>query len=145
MGRFIVDVKGVEDIVKLLDMIPVTTERTIEQYLREHGVELIKSSVKGFIHPSGRDKSSYRTGPSISSTVGKPFTEQYVPAGVDIYTKGGAANSGKNSWGYLVFPDEGRGNKNKVAQDFTNKGTNKAEPDVYAGLLDAIEVMLTKL
>lgn len=57
-----------------------------------------------------------------------------------VKSKGGAANK-KNSFGYLVFPDEGRGPHNRVEQRFMERGMEQGTPE----LVDAIQEDLLRV
>lgn len=59
---------------------------------------------------------------------------------VKIKSKGGAANK-RGSFGYLVFPDEGRGPFNRIEQRFMQRGTDQGKPE----LINAIQEDLTRV
>ncbi|MBS4171942.1 hypothetical protein KHA87_01525 [Bacillus sp. FJAT-49736] len=58
---------------------------------------------------------------------------------ITIKSAGGAANK-KGSYGYLVFPNEGRGPRNHIEQRFMEKGLEAGIPEV----VDGIQVDLIK-
>ncbi|MFJ8100234.1 hypothetical protein [Lysinibacillus sp. NPDC096212] len=61
--------------------------------------------------------------------------------GFVVKTKGGAANK-KGSFGYLVFPDEGRGPSNPWAQHFSDRSLQKSTPKILENLHGALEELI---
>ncbi|HDR4840249.1 TPA: hypothetical protein QCR21_006057, partial [Bacillus cereus] len=55
--------------------------------------------------------------------------------------RGGAANK-KGSFGYLVFPNEGRGSHNPLEQRFAERGIVNARPRILAELHKGVDKVL---
>ncbi|NUK31045.1 hypothetical protein HT574_13400 [Parageobacillus sp. VR-IP] len=64
-----------------------------------------------------------------------------INLGFVIKARGGAANK-KGSFGYLVFPNEGRGAHNPVEQRFMERGLEAATPKILAKLHEKIDQIL---
>ncbi|KYG90035.1 hypothetical protein A0U40_09840 [[Bacillus] sp. KCTC 13219] len=58
-----------------------------------------------------------------------------------VKSRGGAANR-RGSFGYLVFPDEGRGPSNPVAQDFSGWAMERATPKILDALSEGLNELL---
>lgn len=61
--------------------------------------------------------------------------------GFRILARGGAANK-KGSFGYLVFPNEGRGSHNPLEQRFAERGIQNARPRILEELHVGIDKLL---
>ena len=66
-----------------------------------------------------------------------PLKERMFNLGFDIVAKGGAAKN-KGSFGYLVFPNEGRGPHNPVAQEFFERGLASREEIILDYVIDEL-------
>ena len=104
-------------------------ENTVNSIVHDFGFETMNKDIIDVLPKSERNKRHAKTS--------KPFKIEKENLGFTIKTKGGAANK-KGSFGYLVFPDEGRGSKNKIAQDFSGKGSEKAKPKIIEELEKSI-------
>lgn len=123
------------DILKLeekIAKIPEQTENLLNEILHSFGAKSVKDDITSRLPVSNRNKKHAKT--SNWSKVEKGNLEFVVKS------KGGAANN-KNSFGYLVFPNEGRGPSNPMEQRFMEKGLESSTPKV----LDEINEQLDKI
>lgn len=130
--NFHLDYEEIKRLEALLQEIPNKAEKAINEVLWDQGIETLTDDVTRFIPKSRGSKKRHARDSdwSKSSTFNLGFL---------MVSKGGAA-SNKNSFGYLIFPDEGRGIKNNTAHDFTGKGTNMAQPKI----MDILTTNITK-
>ncbi|KAA0547686.1 hypothetical protein FZW96_12055 [Bacillus sp. BGMRC 2118] len=94
--------------------------------MRNHAERILTAHITPLIKVSKE-----RRGNSIRDKVHARNTKwsraEFSNLQITIKAKGGAANR-KGSFGYLVFPDDGRGSQNPVAQRFMKRGAEAATP-----------------
>lgn len=114
------DLKALEEKMRQL---PNIAEDEINKVLHNETAEKVPKTIQEFINISKKKKGTH-------AKLGRPFKTEPFNLGFFIKTY--------PKFGYLVFPDEGRGKRNKVAQDFTGKGTKKETPKVVDRLLEVL-------
>lgn len=124
-----IDFKEVEQLEANLAKLGDEAEGTVNELLYKMGVETVTKDVTDLLPVSSRNKKHAK--------YSKPFTHEPLNLGFIFKTKGGAANN-KTSFGYLVFPDEGRGPRNPRKQDFTGRGIDRAKPKIIDELTNVI-------
>jgi len=124
-----IDYSDVEILEKKLSEMDKGAEETVNKVLHDFGVETVTRDVTALLPVSERKKKHAK--------FSKPFTHEPENLGFIFKTKGGAAKN-KTSFGYLIFPDEGRGPRNPVEQDFTGRGISKAKPKIINELTEVI-------
>lgn len=112
-----------------MSKIPSKSEEVVNHVLLTKGTKEVMQGIIGFMPVSKREKKHAK--------YSKPLKEKMFNLGFDIVAKGGAANK-KGSFGYLVFPNEGRGAHNPVAQAFFEKGLHERESIILDYLMDAL-------
>lgn len=136
--RFEVDAKEIEALEKKIAKLPNRMEREVNEVLHTDGIKIVAdevtkdlpiSSWKGTIRPKNHAKHS------------KWWKSEKDNLGFTVKTKGGAANK-PGSFGYLVFPDEGRGPFNPVEQRFSERGLKLATPKIMDKLSERIDKVL---
>lgn len=100
-------------------------EETLNASLHKHGKKLIEPRITSLIPISTRLGKGIRD--KMHAKTSKWSKEKKENLSLSIITKGGAANK-RGSFGYLVFPNEGRGKHNPIAQNFMEKGRDQALP-----------------
>ncbi len=118
--------------------LPGRMEQVINGVLHSEGIEIATEEITKLIPVSKwynqvRNKKHAKTNNWSRSEVGNlEFT---------IKAKGGAANK-PGSFGYLVFPNEGRGSSNPLEQRFAERGLQKATPRIFEALNRNIDKVL---
>lgn len=112
-----------------MSKIPSKSEEVVNQVLLTKGTKEVMQGIIGFMPVSNRDKKHAK--------YSNPLKEKMFNLGFDITTKGRATNK-KSSFGYLVFPNDGRGKHNRVAQEFFEKGLQSKEGIVLDYLVEAL-------
>lgn len=130
MAKFELDAHEVEQLEASLSKLGDEAERTINELIHELGFNILESDIARRLPIGARPNPRH----AITS---KPFTKNTYNLGFDFKTKGGAANN-KNSFGYLIFPDEGRGKRNPRAQKFSELGIMSAKPKIMEQLLEQV-------
>lgn len=121
------DLRGLQDKIKQL---PNISEGIINQVLHVDGVEIVVKEMTELMPQSKQNKKHAKQSKWSSS--------QAFNLGFRVFSKGGAANK-KGSFGYLVFPDEGRGPSNPWAQHFSDRSLIRATPKI----LELLDIELT--
>lgn len=112
------------------------SEDLVNKILKTKGTKLMMQHIIRFIPQSSLNKRHAKQS--------NPLRNKMLNLGFETKSKGGAANK-KNSFGYLVFPNEGRGPRNPVAQQFVERGAETANEFILEELIDAIEKRHTEL
>ncbi|MBC2106147.1 hypothetical protein [Listeria booriae] len=129
-GKFELNFKDSERLENTMKLIPENAERLVNEELHVHGAKKMMQAIIDFMPVSARKKNHARDSNSLK------FDK--LNLGFRIYAKGGAANR-KGSYGYLVFPDEGRGSSNPIAQKFFSRGAEKENGAIIDGVIRALE------
>jgi hypothetical protein len=136
--RFELDYEEIERLEQKMKQLPDKMEKVVNETLHTDGVEIATEEITSLIPNSkwrnkGIDKTHARTS--------KWSKSESHNLGFTIKSKGGAANK-KGSFGYLVFPNEGRGSSNPLEQRFMEKGMKKATPRIIEKLHENIDKKL---
>lgn len=126
---FELDYQQLQEFENRIRELPNHAERAINETLHTEGIELIERNVTRLIPESRRNKNTpwYRQHGSVKHAKdGNWSINKKENLGFLIKSKGGAANK-RGSFGYLVFPDEGRG---QTEQNFTERATDIAVPQI---------------
>lgn len=126
-----VEFNEVDTLVEKIKMLPNRAEKAINQVLHTKGIEIVTQEMTNLIPVSrARNKKHAKDSKwSKSETSNLEFV---------VKTKGGAANK-KGSFGYLVFPDEGRGPSNPWAQHFSERSLQKSRPKILEELEETLQ------
>jgi len=119
--KYEIDYTSVTDLQEKLSQIPGKGEEIINRVMYLDGISILTDDITRFIPTSNKKKKHAADANWSKSTK--------FNLGFEIISRGGAANN-KNSFGYLIFPDEGRGSKNPKAHDFTGKGLEQSTPKI---------------
>lgn len=124
------DLSVLEDKIRML---PNIAEKAINQILHTEGIEIATREMTNLLPVSNANKKHAKDSKwSKSEIANLEFT---------VKSKGGAANK-KGSFGYLVFPDEGRGPSNPWAQHFSDRALQRATPKILASLDEKLQEMI---
>lgn len=127
--KFEMDYQDVTRLENKIKQLPNIAERAINMVLHTDGIELVERNVTRLIPISDRNKNTpwYKRNGSVKHARDAAWsTSERDNLGFNVKSKGGAANK-RGSFGYLVFPDEGRGQEK---QSFTDRATDVAVPQI---------------
>jgi len=130
---FDLDYQQLQELENRIRQLPNHAEQVINETLHTDGVKLIERDVTNLIPKSKRDKNTtwYRKHGSMEHAKDTKWSiSKKEHLGFMLKSKGGAANK-RGSFGYLVFPDEGRGQNE---QNFTERATESAVPKILEKL-----------
>lgn len=122
MVKFSIDFEDSQALMEAFKQVADRAEDLTNNYLSNRASTETMLSIVGLIPVSNRNK-KHAQGSS-------PLTKKMINLGFEIKPKG--------PYRYLVFPNDGIGSKNKVAQQFFEKGLEKVEPQIIKELTDIL-------
>lgn len=129
VNKATLDFSGSTRLLEAMKKVPEVSERVVNDVLKSRGTKEVMQAIIGFMPVSKRDKKHAK--------FSNPLKEVMFNLGFDIVAKGGAAKN-KGSFGYLVFPNEGRGPHNPVAQAFFERGLESREDIILDYVIDEL-------
>lgn len=115
-----------DDQLKLLEdhmkQVPGKSEDVINKTLKAKGTKAMIQAIVGFMPTSSL--------PKTHAKGSNPIKEKMMNLGFEL--------APKPRFKYLVFPNSGIGLRNKVAQEFFEKGADQANPKIIEMLLEAL-------
>ncbi|MYL50254.1 hypothetical protein GLV98_12220 [Halobacillus litoralis] len=131
--RYELDYSEVEKLEEKFQAVPENIEAIINGVLHKDGTKVTTAAITDEMPVSNRTKKHAKYSKwSRASKQNLGFT---------IKTKGGASKK-SGSFGYLVFPNEGRGPHNPLEQRFMEEGLEKSTPEVLHLLNERIDQYL---
>ncbi len=130
-AKYNIEFQDVEKLEKKIAQLPNVAEGIINDALEKQGTRTVVERITNLIKVGERGGRHAKT--SKWEKVNK------FNLGFDVLARGGAAKN-KGSFGYLVFPNEGRGPRNPVEQRFMEQGLEIATPKV----LDVLNIEIDK-
>lgn len=128
---FQIDYSDIEILEEKIRSLPKYAEQVINNYLHQKGVSKTTDNITKHMPISKKHKiHAKHTNWSRKETENLGFV---------VKAKGGAANR-PGSFGYLVFPNEGRGPRNPVEQRFFEQGLHETTPAILEDLLEEITI-----
>lgn len=124
------DLSALEDKIRML---PNIAEGEINLILHTKGIEIATTEMTNLLPVSKANKKHAKESKWSKSEI---YNLEFV-----VKSKGGAANK-KGSFGYLVFPDEGRGPSNPWAQHFSDRALQRATPKILSLLDERLQEMI---
>jgi hypothetical protein len=133
--QFKFEYEEVNNLLVKFKRLPDNVEKTINSVLHSFGVQKVVQYITQDLPMSDRSKRHAKLSDWSKSEKGNL---QFV-----IKAKGGAANK-PGSFGYLVFPNEGRGPHNPLEQRFMESGLYSATSPVLKELNERVEERIQK-
>lgn len=128
-GEYYLDIKKSKQIESAMSAVPDKAEKAVNNVLRTSGINDTIKAITGFIPTSNRNKRHARNS--------NPLKGDMMNLGFRIYPRGGQARS-KNSFGYLVFPNDGLGKHNLIAKRFFERGGDLASVSIFNNIMTAL-------
>lgn len=136
--RFEFDYRQIVQLEQKIARLPHRMEQVINSVLHTDGIELATTEITKLI-PVSRWKNKVRNKVHAKNSTWSKDEKHNL--GFAIKARGGAANK-KGSFGYLVFPNEGRGDHNPLEQRFMETGLEKATSKIVEILNKKIDKTL---
>lgn len=125
-----------EDLQKLQEkfsLLPNTAEYELNNYLWNNGGDTFKKKVMQNMPRSNRNKSNIEGAPRTHAKDDESLEKVAYNLGIKVQTK---LKPKSKDFGYLIFPDEGRGKHQSKKQEFFNKALKSEEEKVKSGLME---------
>ena len=123
---------------KKMALLPKKMEGVINETLHTRGIQFATEEITKLIPMSSWRKGIHK---SIHAKTSKWSKSESHNLGFTIKARGGAANK-RGSFGYLVFPNEGRGSSNPLEQRFMERGIKHATPKILTQLHEDVDKLL---
>lgn len=136
--RFEVDSKALEHLALKMAKLPNKMEKVTNDVLHTDGIRIAVEEITKLIPVSTR-KGKIRNKRHAKHS--NWSDHEKLNLGFVIKARGGAANK-RGSFGYLVFPNAGRGAHNPLEQRFMERGLEVATPKILAKLHEKIDQIL---
>jgi hypothetical protein len=137
-AKFDLDYDELLRLEQKLGRLPNKLEEVVNDFLHSDGIEIATEEITKLI-PNSQWKNRRLT--KAHAKTSKWSKSEKHNLGFTIKSRGGAANK-RGSYGYLVFPNEGRGPHNPLEQRFMERGMKNATPKVLVRLSVPIEKAL---
>lgn len=129
------------EIVKLEEKIkalPKKAEYEINNYLWNNAGNILQKQVYANMPRSNKNKSKVKKAPKVHAKDVESLDKETFNLGVRIQTH---LKPSSKDFGYLIFPDEGRGKhqKRKGAQEFFGRALDKRTNEIADGLLNHLD------
>ena len=115
---FTLDTKDLEKLQQKLLMLPKRAEYELNNFMWNNAGDVLKKKVMQNMPCSKRDKSNYKNVPKTHAKDVESLDKISYNLGIKVQTK---LKPKSKDFGYLIFPDEGRGKHQKVGQNFFGK------------------------
>lgn len=138
MNAFEVDYAAIEKLEEKMRMLPNKMEPVVNNVLHTDGIQIATEEITKLIRVS-RSKWSVRNKTHAKNSNWSKSEEMNL--GFKVKARGGAASK-KGSFGYLVFPNEGRGSHNPLEQRFAERGLMNAKPKIINRLHEGVDKVL---
>lgn len=141
--RYEVDYSDIERLSKSIAKLGGKSEEAINNSLDKRTEKAIVPSISKLI-PLSRNRRDPGIRSKIHARNSKWHKKEKGNLEVTIKSKGGAAKN-KGSYGYLVFPDEGRGRTNSVEHRFMERGLEAGTPELLEGVQEDLVKMIEEV
>jgi uncharacterized protein (DUF924 family) len=125
-----------KDITKLIEkwkQLPKSAEYETNKFLWNDGGDIFRKQVMQNMPRSSKNKSVYRNAPTVHAKDVESLDKVTYNLGIKIQTK---LSPRSKDFGYLIFPDEGRGKHEPRAQEFFGHALTQKEDEVADKLLE---------
>jgi hypothetical protein len=129
------EIAKLEERIKAL---PKKAEYEINNYLWNDAGNILRKQVYANMPRSQKDKSKVKKAPKVHAKDANSLDKETFNLGVRIQTH---LKPKSKDFGYLIFPDEGRGKhqKRKGAQNFFGRALDKRTNEIAEGLLNHLD------
>ena len=125
--------KDIEILQKKLSMLPNTAEYELNNYFWNKAGNVLHKKVMQNLPRSNRDKSNIRNAPKVHAKDVESLEDIRYNLGIKVQTK---LSPRSKDFGYLIFPDEGRGKHQSKSQEFFNRALESETDKLKTGLVE---------
>lgn len=127
--------KDIEILQEKLKLLPKKAEYEMNNYFWNTAGDILKKRVMQNLPRSNRNKSNYKNSPKSHAKDVESLDKISFNLGIKVQTK---LKPKSKDFGYLIFPDEGRGKHQSRSQEFFNKALETETEKIKEGLLEHI-------
>ncbi len=127
--------KDIEILQEKLKILPKKAEYEMNNYFWNTAGDILKKRVMQNLPRSNKNKSNYKKGPKNHAKDVESLDKISFNLGIKVQTK---LKPKSKDFGYLIFPDEGRGIHQSRSQEFFNKALESETEKIKEGLLEHI-------
>lgn len=127
--------KDIEMLQEKLRLLPKKAEYEMNNYFWNTAGDILEKRVMQNLPRSNRNKSNYKKGPIAHAKDVESLDKISFNLGIKVQTK---LKPKSKDFGYLIFPDEGRGKHQTRSQEFFNKALETEAETIKEGLLEHI-------
>lgn len=130
-----IDFSKVKQFQEKWNLLPKKSEYEVNNYLWNKGGNIFKQQVFRFMPRSNKDKSKVKKAPKVHAKDVESLDKIPFNLGIKVQTH---LKPSSKDFGYLIFPDEGRGKhqKRKGEQAFFGRALETKTDEVANGLLN---------
>lgn len=132
-GQITLNYEDLKKLLKKFQQLPKNAEYEINNYLWNGGAEIFQNEIISKMPRSNKDKTVYKKGPKVHARDINSLDKITYNLGIKIQTKLSPKSS---DFGYLIFPDEGRGKHQRRAQKFFQGALDKKGDEVSNKLIE---------
>lgn len=127
------DNKDIEKLIEKFKALPQKAEFEINSFLWNQAGNILQKRVMQNLPRSNRDKSKYKERPKTHAKDDDSLDKIPFNLGIKVQTR---LQPKLKDFGYLIFPDEGRGKHQSSSQEFFNKALVSETSKINDGLLE---------
>ncbi len=127
--------KDIEILQEKLKLLPKKAEYEMNNYFWNTAGDILKKRVIQNLPRSNRNKSNHKNSPKSHAKDVESLDKISFNLGIKVQTK---LKPKSKDFGYLIFPDEGRGKHQSRSQEFFNKALETETENIKEGLLEHI-------
>lgn len=134
-NELVIDFSQVKNFQERWNALPKKSEYEANNYLWNEGGDIFKKQVFKFMPRSNKDKSNVKKAPKVHAKDSESLDKITFNLGIKVQTH---LKPSSKDFGYLIFPDEGRGKhqRRKGEQAFFGRALETKTDEVTDGLLD---------
>lgn len=125
--------KDIETLQKKLSLLPNTAEYELNNYFWNKAGNVLQDKVMQNMPRSNRNKSNIKKAPKVHAKDVESLEKVRYNLGIKVQTQ---LKPKSKDFGYLIFPDEGRGKHQSESQEFFNRALESETNKLQTGLIE---------
>nr|DAV74621.1 MAG TPA: type I neck protein [Caudoviricetes sp.] len=134
-NELVIEFKNIKELEKKWKVLPQKAEYETNNYIWNKASDIYKKQIFKNMPRSNKNKTNVKNAPKMHAKDTESLDKIFFNLGIKIQTH---VKPRSRDFGYLIFPDEGRGKhqKRKGAQEFFNKALESKSNEVIDGLVE---------
>lgn len=130
---FEISSKDLERLQQKFALLPNKAEYELNNYFWNEVGDILKTKVMQNMPRSNRNKSNIKKAPKVHAKDVESLEKITYNLGIKVQTQ---LNPQSKDFGYLIFPDEGRGKHQSKSQEFFHKSLESETDKIERGLME---------